>query len=110
LDEYYVGLKIGADDIDIVSRSLEAVSDTYLALEAETAKVGLKINKIKTKYMIASGNRTILVTARTVPFSDKNFEVVNEFVYLRALVTPKNVVQTANRCFCGHFSWHFRQF
>jgi hypothetical protein len=25
-----------------------------------------------------------------VAFGDKNFEVVNEFVYLRALVTPKN--------------------
>jgi hypothetical protein len=33
-----------ADDIDIVGRSLEAVRDVYLALEAEAAKVGLKIN------------------------------------------------------------------
>jgi hypothetical protein len=45
---------------DIIGRSLEAVRDTYLALEAEAAKVGLKINKQKTKYMIAAGNRTIL--------------------------------------------------
>jgi hypothetical protein len=42
-----------ADDIDIVGRSQSAVRDAYLALERETAKVGLKINEEKTKYMIA---------------------------------------------------------
>jgi hypothetical protein len=42
-----------ADDIDIVGRSLESVRNAYLALETEAAKVGLKINKQKTKYMIA---------------------------------------------------------
>jgi hypothetical protein len=63
-----------------------------LALQAEAAKVGMKINKQKTKYMIAAGNRRIFYNGQTVTFSDKNFEVVNEFVYLRALVTPKNDV------------------
>jgi hypothetical protein len=61
-----------------------------LALQAEAAKVGMKINKQKTKYMIAAGIRRILYNRQTVTFSDKNVEVVNEFVYLRALVTPKN--------------------
>jgi hypothetical protein len=78
-----------ANDIDIVGKSLEAVRDAYLALEAEAAKVVLKINEQKTKYMIASGNRTILDSKPTVAFGDKNFEVVNEFVYLGALVTTK---------------------
>jgi hypothetical protein len=40
-----------ADDIDIVGRSQSAV-----ALEGEAAKVGLKINEQKTKYMIAARN------------------------------------------------------
>jgi hypothetical protein len=44
------------DDIDIVSRSQSAVRDAYLALEREAAKVGLKINEQKTKYMIAARN------------------------------------------------------
>jgi hypothetical protein len=43
-----------------------------------------------------------------VAIGDKNFEVVNELVYLGALVTQKNDVglelwrriQTTNRCFC----------
>jgi hypothetical protein len=40
-----------ADDIDIVGRSQSAVRDAYLALEGEAAKVGIKINEQKTKYM-----------------------------------------------------------
>jgi hypothetical protein len=45
-----------ADDIDIVGRSQSAVRDAYLALEGEVAKVGLKINEQKTKYMITARN------------------------------------------------------
>jgi hypothetical protein len=68
----------------------------------------MKIKDKKTKYIIAAGNKTIHDVGRTVAFGDKNFEVVNEYVYLRALVTPNNDVgleiqrriQTANRCFC----------
>jgi hypothetical protein len=73
--------------IDIVGRSLEAVRDAYLALEAEA---GLKINEQKIKYMIATGNRTILDAGQTVAFGDRNFEV--EFMYLGALVPPKSDV------------------
>jgi hypothetical protein len=98
-----------ADEIDIVGRSLEVIRDVFLALEAETVQIGMKINEQKTKYMIAAGNRTILNNEQTVAFGDKNFEVVNEFLNLEALLTYKNVMgleiqqrfQTANRCFCG---------
>jgi hypothetical protein len=45
---------------DIVSRSLEAVRNDRLPLQAETAKVGLKNNKQETIYKIAAGNWTIL--------------------------------------------------
>jgi hypothetical protein len=49
------------------------VRDAYLALEREAAKEGFKINKQKTKYMIAAqNNRTI----RDVEIGDKHFEVV----------------------------------
>jgi hypothetical protein len=59
--------------------------------------------------MIAAVNMTILDFAQFVPFGDKNFEVVNEFEYLGALVTLKNDVglktqqriKITNRCFCG---------
>jgi hypothetical protein len=43
-----------------------AVRDAYLALEGEAAKVGLKINEQKTKYMIAAGNnKTIREVAQS---------------------------------------------
>jgi hypothetical protein len=49
-----------ADDMDIVGRSQSAARDAYLALEIEAAKVGLKINEQKTKFMNAARNdRTI---------------------------------------------------
>jgi hypothetical protein len=45
-------------------------------LERETAKVGLKINEQKTKYMIAARNdRTIRDVGIIVAIGDKQFEV-----------------------------------
>jgi hypothetical protein len=78
-----------ADDIDIVGRSQSAVRDAYVALEREAAKVGLKINEQKTKYMIAAWNdRTIRDVGQNVAIGDKHFQVVKEFVYLVSLMTP----------------------
>jgi hypothetical protein len=76
----------------LIGRSLEAVRDAYLALEVEASKRGLKINEQKIKFIIATGNRTIFDAGQTVAFSDRNFEVLNDFVYLGTLVTPKNDV------------------
>jgi Reverse transcriptase (RNA-dependent DNA polymerase) len=99
-----------ADVIDIIGRSQAAVRETFLALEREANKVGLKISESKTKYMIAAGSeRTIRNVGQSVAFGDKTFEVVKELVYLGSLVTPNNDVsleiqrriQTANRCFFG---------
>jgi hypothetical protein len=46
---------------------------------------------IRTKNL-AHGNGTILDAVQTVDFGDKNFGIVNEFVYFGALVKPKNDV------------------
>jgi Reverse transcriptase (RNA-dependent DNA polymerase) len=75
----------------LVTPSQIAVRETFLAVEREANKVGLKINEGKTKYMIAAGNeRTIRDVGQSVAFGDKTFEVVKKFVYLRSLVTPNN--------------------
>jgi hypothetical protein len=96
--------------MSVLGRSQSAVRDAYLALEIEAAKVGLKINEQKTKYMIAAQNdRTICAVRQSVAIGDKHFEVVKEFVYLGSLMTPTNdvslkiqrIFQTANRCFFG---------
>jgi hypothetical protein len=82
-----------ANDIDIVGSRQSAVWDAYLALERETAKVGLKINEEKTKYMIAARNdRAIRDVGQSVAIGDKHFEVVKEFVYLGFLMTQTNDV------------------
>jgi hypothetical protein len=61
-------------------------------LERETAKVGLKINEQKTKYMIAARNdRTIRDVGIIVAIGDKQFEVVKEFVYLGSLMTHQRM-------------------
>jgi hypothetical protein len=82
-----------ADDIEIVSRRQSAVRDAHLALEIDAAKVGLKINEQKTKYMIAAWNdRTICDVGQSVAIGDKHFEIVKECVYLGSLMTPPNDV------------------
>jgi hypothetical protein len=86
-----------ADDLDIVGRSQSAVRDAYLALEREAAKVRLKINEQKTKYMIAARNdSTIRDVGQSVAIVDKQFEVVKKFVYLGSLMTPTNDVSLGN--------------
>jgi hypothetical protein len=82
-----------ADDIDIIGRSQSAVRDSYLALEREPAKVGLKINEQKTECMIGARNdRKIRDVGQRVAIGDKHFEVVKEFVYLGSLMTLTNDV------------------
>jgi hypothetical protein len=97
-----------ADDIDIIGRTQSAVQNAYLALEGEAAKVGLKINEQKTKYMIADRNETTIRDVRqSVAIGDKHFEVFKESVHLGSLMTPMNdvsleiqrTIQPANRCF-----------
>jgi hypothetical protein len=80
-------------------------------LEGEAAKVGLKINEQKTKFMIAARNdRTIRDVGQSVTIGNKHFKVVKEFVYLGSLMTSTNDVslekiqrriQAANKCFFG---------
>jgi hypothetical protein len=68
-------------------------------LEIDAAKVRLKINEKKTKYMIAARNdRTIRDMGQNVAICDKHFEVVKEFVYLGSLVSLEiqRRIQTAN--------------
>jgi hypothetical protein len=67
-----------ANNIDIVGRRQSAVRNAYLALEEEAAKVGLKINEQKIKYMIAARNgRTILDVGQSVANGDKHFVLSN---------------------------------
>jgi hypothetical protein len=48
----------------------------------EAAEIGLRTYMT---YMTPAGKRTILDAGQSVPFGNKSFEVINEFVYLGAL-------------------------
>jgi hypothetical protein len=57
-------------------------------LGREATTVELEINESKTKYMIAAEkSRMIRDVGQSVALGDKTFEVVNEFVHLRSLVS-----------------------
>lgn len=45
-----------ADDLDIVSRSIRDLRDTFIKLETAAKKMGLQINEEKTKYMEINKN------------------------------------------------------
>jgi hypothetical protein len=52
-------------------------------LEREAVKVGLKINELKTKYIIAARNDTTTRNVgQSVAIGNKHFEVVKEIGYL----------------------------
>jgi hypothetical protein len=69
-------------------------------LEREVAKVGLKINEQKTKYMIAARNDV----GQSVTIGDKHFEVVKKFLMTSTNDESLEIqrrIQTANGCFFG---------
>ena len=55
--------------------------------ERAANNVGLRVNEAKTKYMIPSKkSHTEHAIGQNISIGDKNFEVVDEFVYLGVLV------------------------
>lgn len=65
-----------ADDVEIVGRTFEAMTQQYTRLKREAEKNGLETNTSKTKYMLLH--------------DDDELEVVDEFVYLSSLLTSDN--------------------
>ena len=72
-----------ADDVDIIGRNKETVADMYTRLKREAARIGLKINVSKTKYMLAGGtDRDRERLGSSIMIDGDEFEVVDEFIYL----------------------------
>jgi hypothetical protein len=92
--------------ISTLSAGVLAIRDAYLVLEAEVARIGQKINRQKTKYMIVAGNRTIIDARRTncgywrKEFRSRQRMCVLGNTYDMGLEIQRRI-QTANRCFCG---------
>lgn len=97
-----------ADDIDMMERTFEAMSDVFLNLQWEAGRMGIIIDETKTKYMT------------TAPIDDGGepyvrIERIEEFIYLGSQVNSENKVEqeiwsrivSANRCYYG-LAGHFK--
>ena len=98
-----------ADDLDIVGRRHSSVVDTYASLKAEAERVGLIVNESKTKYMKTTSDSVPQQQANKVNICGQWFEIVDQFVYLGALIRADNDISSeikrrtisANRCYHG---------
>lgn len=98
-----------ADDIAIMATTFYELKRIFLMLEKEAAKVGLKINESKTKY-IRMTRAVTETTTQYITINNYNFESVNSFTYLGALIHNKNDmhltindrIQAAQKCFYAY--------
>lgn len=94
-----------ADDVDIMARTIPALSGAVEEFERAANQRGLKINEKKTMYMKTS--RKPPLTQTTSRIGNQDFPVCHEFKYLGAMITEDNDVTTeikaritaGNRCF-----------
>ena len=84
-----------ADDIDIMGRTLRAVTATFEQIEKEFAKVGLAVNGEKTKLMVSTRKTSRL--GPTVELGNYSLEVVKDFIYLGTAINKTNDISFENR-------------
>lgn len=93
-----------ADDIVIMSRSLEVLNEVVSQIQREAEHMGLVINKRKTKYM--RNARSSGINKNGVSINGCNYEEVDTFKYLGVLITQGNTadmdmrhkIAAGNRC------------
>jgi sorting nexin-29 len=99
-----------ADDIVLVTRNTPTLKELFSALETEGRKMGLRINKEKTKYMKLSFTQTRRYLQNLIIIGDFNFEGVDSFTYLGSVIDNGNKmwkdihskIITANRAYSAH--------
>ena len=97
------------DDSNLASSRHSGVEDTFTGLKVEAEKMGLVINETKTKYMKTNSATIEQQDGDVITIGGQRFEVVDEFVYLGALIRAdsdnsaeiKRRIMSANRCFFG---------
>ena len=86
-----------ADDIDIIGRTTAKVCEAYTPFKHEAARIGLRINATKTKYLLAGDSDHLLPSSVLV--DGDNLEVVKEYCYLGTVVTSDNDINSKiQRC------------
>ena len=83
------------DDIDIIGRIAAQLCEAYTRLKREAARIRLRINVTKTKYLLA-GNPD--QPGSSVLVDGDNLEVVKEFCYLGTVITSDNGIKVFTDC------------
>ena len=77
-----VQLLVYADDIDIIGSTKRDVNAAFCAIERDCTKMGLAVNKGKTKYMFSTG-RDVRRIDFWITADIYAFDTVKEFIWLR---------------------------
>lgn len=80
-----------ADDIALVARSKNSLIEVFNILEKRSQGFGLKINEMKTKYMLMTSNSNIIIEP-TISVGNYSFQCVDKFCYLGSTVNNKNII------------------
>jgi len=88
---------VHTDDIVIVARTQNKLTEVYLDLEEETSNLGMEINENKTKYMVTSTYEHKRNDG-DLRIGNKTFEAVQSFQYLRNIIGKTN---SNNKCIKG---------
>ena len=78
-----------ADDIVLITRRRQKLTQMYEHLETEAREIGLLVNERKSKYMFMSAAGNIR-EPQNLRIGNKEFEVVSEFKYLGNIIENKN--------------------
>ena len=80
--EYLTNLRF-ADDISITTPRCDQLQKMLFDINEESKRVGLKMNKAKTKILLNSK-----ASAKSITIDAEELERVNEYIYLGQLITP----------------------
>ena len=98
----FINFKSAHDSTD---RDLESMKKAFQLLEETSKEVGLVINNVKTKYLVAANTQNCSKTC-AIEMGRYNTEKVDSFTYLGSLVNGDNTVseEITNRLINTHRS------
>jgi hypothetical protein len=79
-----------AGDVILMTRTKIELQRGYLTLEKEANQLGLFTNITKTKYMHLNETKHANIRERNLCIGDKEFEMIQKFKYLGAVIDDKN--------------------
>jgi len=97
-----------ADDVNLIGRSTGLLNDAAAQMEEGANEVRLRINEEKTKYMINTRNKLSFRNEKHLQVCNYEFERVEYFKYLGALITENsdNNTDTKARIMAGNRSYY----